>query len=220
MGEPPVYALSTAWNYKRFKDARDMAEEIRSLGFDSVELNFALTEAQVNDFIKLRDSGYLNITSAHNFCPLPFGVLPKNASPEYYALSSRDKEERALAVKFTKRSMDFAKRAGASALVLHLGRVEIKDRTKGLFALAGQAGFEKEKASVLFERKEKALPFMDAAIESLAKLLEHAGETGIDIGLENRYYIKEMPSFEEFKIIFDTLNDKHLFYPFARKPRL
>ncbi|MBL7156845.1 MAG: sugar phosphate isomerase/epimerase [Candidatus Omnitrophica bacterium] len=212
MNKLSPYALSTAWNYRGHKDAKGIADEIKSLGFNSVELNFALTKKEVEGFVKLKDSGYINITSTHNYCPLPDGVDPKDASPEFYSLSSLDDDERLTAVKFTKKSMDFAKRLGATTLVLHLGRVDIKDKTKQLFSIMDKAKFEEIKKNALFERGSKAKPFLDKAMKSLEALLKHAGKIDLNIALENRYYIKEIPSLEEFKIIFKAMSDRHLFY--------
>ena len=189
-----------------------MAEEIRSLGFDSIELNFALTETQVRDFLKLKRAGRVAISSTHNFCPLPDGVLPKHASPEYYSLSALEDGERKLAVKFTKKSMDFAAELGAGALVIHLGRVEIDDRTKRLFAIADRKRLEKEKAEALREREREAGPFLEKAMLSLEELLTHADTLGLNIALENRYYLKELPSLSEFGMIFKKLNDRRLCY--------
>ncbi|OGW75737.1 MAG: hypothetical protein A2Z72_02450 [Omnitrophica bacterium RBG_13_46_9] len=206
------YSLSTAWNYRKHRDAKGMADEIKSLGFDSVELNFALTESQVNDFVKLRDSGYIKISSTHNFCPLPNGAEPSIASPEYYSLSSLEDNERSLAVKFTKRSMDIAKRLGAPALVLHLGSLRIKDRTTKLFTALNRSELEKAKREALHERTMQAKPFLDKAKESLEDLLRYAERIDLSIALENRYYIRELPSLEEFKIIFELFDSKHLGY--------
>ena len=189
-----------------------MADEIKSLGFKSIELNFALTETQVEEFGRLKDSGYITISSTHNFCPLPDGVKPKDASPEYYSLSSLDTEERTRAVHYTKKSMDFVKRLGAQALVVHLGRVEVEDRTKRLFVLRGEKAFRAAKEAMLRERAEKAKPFVDAALESLGELLEYADRIDVNIALENRYYIKELPSLEELIMILDKFESKHLFY--------
>lgn len=208
----PRYSLSTAWNYRNHRDVGGMVEEIKSLGFDSVELNFALTESQVNDFIKLKDSGYIRVSSTHNYCPLPEGVDPKEASPEYYSLTSRNKDERELAVRFTKKSMDFARRLGARALIVHLGRVDIEDRTKRLFTITDKARFEREKGEALNERREKAGPFLEAGMKSLEALLDHAGRIDLNIALETRYYIKEIPSLSEFKTIFNALGDRRLCY--------
>ncbi|MFC1576563.1 sugar phosphate isomerase/epimerase family protein [Candidatus Omnitrophota bacterium] len=206
------YALSTSWNYRNSQDAQAITDEIKALGFDWVELNFALTGSQVNDFLALKEAGYINISSTHNYCPLPDGVEPKNASPEYYSLTSPDESERSLAVKFTKKSMNFAKRLQARALVMHLGRVDIEDRTKKLFTIKDKSEFAREKERALSERDRAVGPFMQSAIKSLTELLEHARKIDLPIALENRYYIKEMPSLGEFKKIFEIFKEKHLAY--------
>ncbi|MBN1353928.1 MAG: TIM barrel protein [Candidatus Omnitrophica bacterium] len=212
MSSRSSYSLSTAWNYRRHDTAKSIIDEARSMGFESLELNFALTEPRVNEFIELKNQGYINISSTHNFCPLPDGVIPEKASPEYYSLSSPDDEERALALRFTKKSMDFAKKAQAKAFIIHLGSVRMKDPTKRLFTTADKAKFEERKRSAFSERAKKVKPYLDASLKSIGALTEYAGLIGLDIALENRYYIKELPSLEEFKIIFELFDDERLFY--------
>ncbi|MFH1594200.1 MAG: sugar phosphate isomerase/epimerase family protein [Candidatus Omnitrophota bacterium] len=212
MNRDNLYAISTSWNYRAHKDAKGMVDELKALGFERFELNFALTEEQVNDFVKLKDAGDISVTSTHNYCPLPSGVKPKDASPEYYSLASPDVSERALAVKFTKRSMDFVKRLEAKVLVMHLGRIDMEDRTRSLFAISDRARFEKEKEIALGERQRLAKPYLSRAMESLKELLKYAALIGVNLALENRYYINEMPSLAEFKTIFNTIDDEHLFY--------
>ena len=212
MKSPMPYALSTAWNSRKHKSGKKMAEEIKSLGFNSIELNFSLTSSQVKDFIKLKDLGLISITSTHNYCPLPDGVKQKHASPEYYSLTSLDEEERRLAIKFTKNSMDAAKRLGARVLILHLGRVEMSDKTKRLFTTIDKEVFKKRRAEVLNKREKKKKIFLKNGLKSLKTLLKYAHKIDLGLAIENRYYIKEIPSLDELKIIFKTIKDKHLFY--------
>jgi len=212
MNKNASFSLSTAWNYRTHQKAKSLVDEIKSLGFDTIELNFALTEDQVKDFIGLKESGSINISSTHNYCPLPDGVAPKDASPEYYSLSSLDDEERKLAIKFTKKSMDYAKKASAKGLVIHLGRVEIKDRTKKLFAITDKKEQKKEKEEFLLEREEKSAPYFKKAQDSLRALLDYADSIDLNIALENRYYIRELPSFEELEEVFRNFKSEHLFY--------
>ena len=108
--------------------------------------------------------------------------------------------------------MDYAKKASAGALILHVGRVEMKDRTKNLFAIKDEARLSKEKEEFLLEREKKSAPFFKKAQDSLKILLDYADSIDLNIALENRYYIRELPSLEELMEIFRNFKSKHLFY--------
>ena len=88
------FSLSSSWNARVSKDARSMIHEIKALGFKKVELNFTLTSGDIRDIISLKKTEGLEITGLHNFCPIPEGVTPDKASPDYYLLSSLEEAER------------------------------------------------------------------------------------------------------------------------------
>jgi sugar phosphate isomerase/epimerase len=137
--------------------------------------------------------------------------------PDYYSLASLDNEERSLAVKFTKRSIDTAKRLNAKAVVLHTGRVEIQDKTKVLmrFFNDGRRGtkvFDTLIDLMKKEREQQKEPYFNSALKSLEELSQYAQNQGINLGIENRYYFREIPSFEEIGIILDRFEKKNIFY--------
>ena len=69
-----MFLLSTSWNSKRFQTGLEIVNLAQDLGFDTLELNFTLTEDKVNDIIELRYQGKIQISSLHNYCPLPHGL--------------------------------------------------------------------------------------------------------------------------------------------------
>lgn len=112
-----------------------MIDEIKGLGFNSVELNFSLNSSMVKELIVLSDCGLIKVVSVHNFCPIPEGTSRNMASPDIFSLSSLDEEQRKKAIHYTKRSIDTAARIGAGVVVLHLGKVKMHEQIKQLALL-------------------------------------------------------------------------------------
>jgi len=210
-------ALSTSWNAFRVKSAEELVFEIKELGFQELELSFNLTPEIVKGIEALAGRGEVGVTSLHNFCPIPDGIEVKDALPDCYSMASNNEEERIKAVKFTKRSIDTAQRLGARAVVLHCGRVEIKDRTRELINLyeAGKKDtqqFSLLRADIIRERKETHKPFLENTLKSLDELNIYASGRKIALGIETRFYYREIPSLEEIGIILKTFKSSSLGY--------
>ena len=158
------------------------------------------------------------MVSLHNFCPIPEGLKREVALPDCYSVASLDEENRKQAIKFTKISIDTALRLNARAVVMHCGRVEIKDRTRDLLFLCNLKGGTNTpecldlKETMRRERQEKAEGHFQAALKSLEELSGYAGKQNISLGIENRYYFREIPSFEETGEILRRFKGSSLFY--------
>jgi len=184
-----------------------MLLEILSLGFTEVELGFNLTREMVDGVKKASGKRGFRVSSVHNYCPVPEGMERGKALPDCYSMSSTDRQERAAAVKFAKRSIDTAAELNAEAVVLHCGRVEIKDGTREMIALRlrgeeGNALLAQTRKKFIRERKNAAGVFFSNALRSLEELDAYASRRGIKLGIENRFYYREIPSFEEIGEIF------------------
>lgn len=211
------FALSTSWNAFRHKNGREMLFEIERLGFKEIELSFNLTPSMVEDCLEAVKSGRFKAVSLHNYCPIPGGLKREAALPDCYSMASCDEEERGLALNYTKQTIDTAKRFGSRAVVLHCGRVEMVDKTrelinlyqKGLKATEAFAGLREEMVS---QRKKFYKPFLENTLSSLQELSAYARGRGVSLGIETRYYFREIPSFEEIGIILDKLDSPDVFY--------
>lgn len=210
-------ALSTSWNAFRYENGKDIVREIKALGFKKLELSFNLTASMIEDIATLVKVGQIEAISVHNFCPIPDGIERKLALPDYYSLASLDNQERSLAIKFTQRTIDTAQKLNAKAVVLHTGHLEIQDKTKALMRFfnndkTNSKEFNTLKELMLKERAEKVRSHFESALNSLDELSQYAQTQGISLGIENRYYFREIPCFEEIGIILDKFEKRNVFY--------
>ena len=207
------FSLSTSWNSGLHKDGFGIIEEIKRIGFDTVELNFALTEAVVNDILRLKEDSKVKVSSLHNMCPLPKEISPKDASPDYYSLASSDRDERALAVKIAKNTIDFARKFDAKAIVLHAGRIPIKDRMRELArSFDDKDKFKILRGEMIKEREDGKNGRLANVIKSLEELIPYAKTKDVAIGIENRYYYREIPLIDELAAIFKKFKYGDLYY--------
>ena len=210
-----MFALSTSWNALQYSQAKDIIKEINGLGFNQVELNFNLTSAMVDEMVALKERGLVNVVSVHNFCPIPDGVSRQKASPDIFSLSALSEKERKRAVFYTKKTIDTTSKIGAEVVVLHLGKVEIKDRINKLACVyrnKDRQGYIKLKKQMLRERKEKSERFFAQALRSLEELCSYAQRQKVKLGIENRYYFNEIPSFEEMQTLLEDFSSPPLYY--------
>lgn len=193
-----MITISTAWNATRHTSGEMIIRELQHLGFASFELSVKLTEAKLLEIESILLQ--IEVASLHNFCPVPHGS-GENGGGDFYYLSSPDPAERKRAIDASAKTIDWAKRLGARAVVFHFGRVEMPDQFGRIWPLrlAGQhAEADRLLAEDLALREERKAPFLEAALESARDLVEiAAGE--VLIGVETRYHYTEIPSIDEIQ---------------------
>ncbi|MBN2483074.1 MAG: sugar phosphate isomerase/epimerase [Candidatus Omnitrophica bacterium] len=213
-----MFALTTAWNITATSDITQSLQQIKELGFDSIEAGYNLAEPQLDQVVAGCEKYHLDIVSVHNFCPLPPPPTHTRHYCDYYRLSSLDNEERAAAVRSTKKTIDTAKRMKSPPVIIHAGMVEIDHRqVKQLLRLyrhrvSQHDEYDRLKKVILEERAKICKRYLDTFRVSLKEILDYAAANSITIALENRYYPQEIPSLDEFVELFDEFAQSPLKY--------
>jgi sugar phosphate isomerase/epimerase len=210
-----MYSLSSCWNSHRHTDGRAMLREIQSLGFDHAELSHGIRISLLPGILAAVDAGEMKISSLHNFCPLPMGV--SHAAPNLYKFSSDNPRERENAWRHTMKTIETAVRVQAPVVVLHLGKIDMKEYTEKLLKMIsdGQKGtpkYEKLCAELMQKREEKKIEPLDLAEEMLGRLIAEAESRGIKLGLENRAALEEIPLEDDFGFLLREFNRPGLGY--------
>jgi sugar phosphate isomerase/epimerase len=180
-------------------DMRDFARVARSLGYDALEVNYVVAREGVEQLI---DGASLPIASFH--APSPRVKHSDGRWSEQLNLASTDESERRQAVAYNAATFEWAARAGASRVVLHLGGIgnemmEPERRLRRLFDSGVREGEEVEglRGDLRRLRREQQGPYLEAARRSLAELAEEASRQDLALGLENRYHFHEFPQIDE-----------------------
>jgi len=210
-------ALSTSWNAFRTTSAETLLSEIHDAGFDEIELSFNLLPSFVDEIARLIPTKNAKVVSLHNFCPIPDGVERQSALPDCFSMSSIDEDERVRSVAQTKKTIETAARLGARAVVLHTGRVQIEDRTRDLIRLfetgnVHTKSFQDLKDDMARERKERRQPFLDNTFRSLEELDGYARSRHILLGVETRFYYREIPCLDEIPMVLERFKGSQIRY--------
>jgi sugar phosphate isomerase/epimerase len=192
-----------------------MLREIRDLGFTHAELSHGTRISLMPGIIDAVEAGEIQISSLHNFCPLPMGV--DYSAPNLYQFSAESPRERELAQRYTLKTIEFAARLKAPVVVLHLGSIDMKDYTDKLIGLAargekGTAKFQKLCDELIERREAKKEAFMARTKQLLQKVLPEAEARGVKLGLENRQGLEELPLEGDFQFLFRELDSLNAVY--------
>jgi sugar phosphate isomerase/epimerase len=182
-----------------------IVDDILNLGFQGVELEYRITKTLYQEMKpKLRRE--IQVLSIHNIFPKPDEPLIEKGSGDLFLLSSLENDERSRAIEYTTRTIEHANDLGATAVVLHLGRVDMSNPIKRIKELYRKGKIDHSEGIALIEeltqiRNSKRRKNLDAVFTSLEKLNLVAERNGVFLGIENRYYFHEIPNFEEVGII-------------------
>lgn len=213
-----MLAISTAFNSKTKPDAKQMLLEIKEFGFNAIEISHHFTSGRLEELITWSNALAIKIVSIHNYCPLPAKPRIDRGTSDYYRLSSLDEDERKKAVEYTKGTIDTAQRLSVEVVVIHAGTVELsKDYGGEMIELyvsgkRNSRAFSELRREFIKEREDKKLPHLEAVAKSLEEILDYASKAKVKIGLETRYYPREIPNFEEIGYFLKLFGGKGLFY--------
>lgn len=195
-----------------------MLKEIADLGFSHAELSHGIRITLVPGVLKAVEQGLIEISSTHNFCPLPTGIT--QAAPNLFEPSALDTREQEQWVRQTKRSIDFAAQVGARVLVLHLGSVrfrwfhpgqklERQAEKRGGRALGVDPTYTAVRDKALLKMLKRMRPNWERVKLSLEQVRGYAHERGVALGLENRERFEELPLDDDFQDLLGELQQPH-----------
>ena len=210
-----MLALSTAWNVKRHNSGKSLVEEIIDMGFSAIELNVEVTEEMLDEILILYKKGKIKIVSLHNFCPKITEVPSGRSLMGAYFLSSPDGKERKKAVELTMRTVDFAHLLNAEAVIIHAGKVAIESRTKEIFDYYAQGKIalcKKLMSELLNKREKEKAVYFSNTLKSLEEISNYSERFNIKLGIENRFFYHEIPSFEEIGLILEHFRGRNVYY--------
>ncbi len=211
-----MLGVSTGWRSRSARDGAAIVKDIAALGVKAVELDFRLDRKTLDEVIlALQESGITPV-SLHANVPSPANK-PKGRWAERYFLCATDEEERKLAVKDIEETIKLAADMNVKGVVLHSGEAPMEKVTLRLQKMYDEGGRNSSKAKTLLnelriERLKARGTSFDMLLKSLDQLNDIASRLNVYIGLENRYFFREYPNFEELAIIFLKLSGSHIKY--------
>ncbi|MGB2695393.1 MAG: sugar phosphate isomerase/epimerase [Dehalococcoidia bacterium] len=205
------YALSTMWSQQdRFADIAEFARVAEAMGYDAIEVSH-VTNAEKLD--RLIDDASVRLSGLH--APTPYERVGNKPNSDLN-LAALDETERRTAIDHTKRTMDYAARAGARYIVVHLGHVgtdlvQAERTLRKLWDGGTREGADVDAArrETMEWRAEHAPAHLEHAKETLVELVAYASDRGLAIGLENRLHHQEFPlPHEALDLVSDYPPDK------------
>ena len=165
-----------------------MLQEIAGFGFEYVELSHGIRITLVPGILQALEEGVIQVSSTHNFCPLPAGVM--QAAPNLFEPSAREPREHYQWVRHTKRSIDFAAQVQARVLVCHLGSVIFFWFNPGakirryLEKHPGWVPAQDKKYQALLAKstaklRKRMAPYWEQTQASVKEILDYAGQKGV-----------------------------------------
>ncbi|MDC3132241.1 sugar phosphate isomerase/epimerase [Opitutae bacterium] len=197
-------ALSTCCCSHRFQDGYDMLEWMSGLGFNQVELSHGISINLVPGIMKAVEDGVVNISSVHNFCPLPFGI--SSPMPNIFEPTSASKREISIWKRYTEETIKFSRKMGSDKLVLHSGSAWfffqsplfkfinwIKENEIEESKLKDNQEFRKFRDKIMVRIKRASKSRYLRLNESFQSIERCAKDHNVLLGIENREGITELP---------------------------
>ncbi len=186
-----------------------MLEEIAGLGFGHVELSHGIRITLVPGILKALDQGFIKVSSVHNFCPLPAGMI--HPAPNLFepSVPARHGHEQEQWLRHSRRTLDFAAQTGAKVVILHLGSVRFfwfnpVRRLRSFVRIhpgappAADPRYQKLFARVTARVRKRQPLFWEQTRRSVEELLPYAAAKGVRLGFENRERFEELPAEADF----------------------
>ncbi len=210
-----MIGISTSWLSSKVDEPSQIIAQIAAVGAEAIELEYRISSLAYSKIVPLLEKYQMTVLSVHNFFPIP--PMLNRGSGDAFLFTSDDKEERDLAVEYTKTTVQQASELEARVAILHLGGIPLKTDLDRLYEFYDQGQYESEEAILLKkhlteERKDKARVYLDRVLLCLDRLLPLAEKLEVTIGIENRYHYHEIPSYHELGQIFKEFKGAPIAY--------
>ena len=211
-----MLVFSTCWNSHRHQDGEEMIDEILSLGFDHVELSHGIKLSLLPGIMKAVEAGKVRVAGVHNYFPAPIDEV--GDAPDSRPFTADLPQVRSKAVELTKKSIEQGAALGAKYVVLHMGTVEPlvkRTDTAHLQSMARQGmvateTFARIKGEFVRRRNQFGPVYLERAREAILRLLPHAEEFGVKLGIEGRSHYEQVPSEDEMVLLMEEFRDHPL----------
>lgn len=207
-------ALSTMHWDKDSLTADEFFSAGRGLGFARFELNHQISPEVFGQIYFINFS----IGSMHDPCPasIPNKVLEQTD----IQVTSLDETRRRKGVDVVKGTIEQACNLGCRLVVVHPGRIngdqslDVQLRELYRCGQKGSSQYEEMRLRVMTDRAARAAPHLAQCMESLREIFDFTRDTGVTIGLENRFHYYELPDFNEMKAMLDEFTQSWVGWQF------
>ncbi|MFH1368831.1 MAG: TIM barrel protein [Elusimicrobiota bacterium] len=212
-----MLSISTVFAIKRCPTWQLMLDEALKCGFSSVELGVQVPESWLQEIERSVKKGEIAVSSLHNYVPMLTNLPPNRHVYSGYFLTSYDENESRLAVDLTRRTIKWAGRLGAKAIVAHAGEVPTDPTGRNVFEYAAKFSvkgklYSSYTNSLFEDRVAKTPKYMDALQRNLEAVLETADAEKVCVALENRVYANEVPDMDETLFLLKKFKGSPLGY--------
>jgi sugar phosphate isomerase/epimerase len=193
-----------------------MVQEIVGLGFKRMELSHGIRISLVPGILKAVEEQLIEVSSVHNFCPLPNSV--QSAAPNWFQPSASDVREINLWKRYTEQTLDFAVTVGAKHVVIHSGSTWyffgsperkldkwIDEADLKACDLLDSSDFKIQRDKAMRRIRRAAKKSMPRINASYAYMIPLAKERGLTLCLENREGLEEMPIDQAYPEFLEAL---------------
>ncbi len=210
-----VCSISTCWRSEELIDAHALVEAMKTSGLDTIELEFRVGAPVFDAIEKNRESWGIRVSSLHAVCP---SVPGRGKGAERYLISDIDEEKRKVGVADVIETIRHSAAIGAGAVVLHCGAIQEDFEAHRIMMHFCNEGMlnspeaDAAREALFIKRVATARKPFEQTLKSLDAINQAAVKAGVKVALENRYYFREIPFFEEFGIIFNMFDGGNLHY--------
>ena len=197
--------LSTMWNYRKAESGKELIDQLKMLGFIRCELNYQVKSEWLGDIENCVRMKEISISSVHNVFPK---VGDERFGTDSVLLGYEDEALRKEAVEYAKRSVDWAVRLGAGAVVFHPTEVPMDPEKfdvplKKLIKAHKTDTDEFRSLQSEMLRRRVASGYLSRTLKSIEEISDYVVKNGfsVKLGMENRAMCHQAPIYPEFDII-------------------